>query len=151
MRRASGAGEIWPKTLRFGVLGPISLRFVRVLAFWVSLGGVRFGVLAFWLRPPKTHAPRRVDRPARCGGSQSHKLFHLLKQHLGERSTATLFQHLGGLGRHLLTPDADPSQNCIVLGWRKFQEKARKITKIAWNRSSSPENRPDAPLLLIFY
>ena len=48
MRRASGAGEIWPKTLRFGVLGPISLRFVRFgvlgepgrCAFW------RFGVLA---------------------------------------------------------------------------------------------------------
>ena len=47
MRRASGAGEIWPKTLRFGVLGPISLRFVRFgvlggpgrCAFW------RFGVL----------------------------------------------------------------------------------------------------------
>ena len=34
--------------------------------------------------------------------------YWLLKLHIGERSTATLFQHLGGLGRLLSTPDANP-------------------------------------------
>ena len=70
-----------------------------------------------------------------------------MKKHLGERSTATLFQHLGGLGRHLLTPDADLSPNCIVPG-EKSNKQLGIARKSLCNRSSSPENRP-MPFLLM--